>query len=179
MKRELIPSRTRRWTFGLYALALLLFLQPFAETASTVWPFRFGEVGWRFAAVGILYTMLPTLLFALLVAAIAAYLLGHRTALRVDGVIAMVLGVGILLLTVGFVLDAVQLRRIVRPEAKGGYDLTVIKALVTAALALVGCAMLGVATFRSGRRLVPPGGDRRRARGGEGLLVGQQPRPPA
>lgn len=179
MVTAFIPARFRPWMYGLYALALLLFLQPFVETAATSWPPRFGEVGWRFASVGILYTMLPTVLVALVVAAIAAFLLQHRTMLRIVGVISLILGVTVFLLTIGFILDAVQLRRIVRPEAQGGYDLTGIKALITAVIAIVSCTMLGIGSFRATRRGlgVPVA---RRAAAGEGLLIGQQrTRPPA
>ena len=179
MRHALIPHHARRWTFGLYALALLLFLQPFIETTSAVWPFRFGEVGWRFATVGILYTMLPTLLFALLIMAIAAFLLGHRTVLQIGGVLALILGVAVILLTSSFALDALQLRRIVRPDARGGYDLAIIKTVVTALIAIAACTMLGVGAFRATQRLGVPGAARRRD-AGAGLLVGQrEPRRPA
>ncbi|HEX6645480.1 MAG TPA: hypothetical protein VF037_12435 [Gemmatimonadales bacterium] len=174
MPPVMIPPRYRSWTLGLYLLAALLFLQPFIEAAAATWPPRLGEVGWRFASVGILYTMLPTLLFSLLLAATAAFLLEHRTVLRVIGAAALVLAVAIVLLSTGFVLDAVQLRRIVRPDARGGYDLTTVKALVTAIVAITGCAMLGVGAFRATRRLAGPERSRRRA--GEGLLIGQEGR---
>jgi hypothetical protein len=171
----MIPARYRPWTLGLYPLAGLLFLQPFIEAGAATWPPRLAEVGWRFASVGILYTMLPTLLFSLLIAAIAAFLLEHRTPLRIVGVAALVLAVAIVLLSTGFILDAVQLRRIVRPDARGGYDLTAIKALITAIVAITACAMLGVGAFRATRRL--PGQERTRRRtAGEGLLIGQERR---
>jgi len=178
MVSDLGSPRLQPWLYGLYALALLLFVQPFAETASASWPPRLDEVGWRFAAVGILYTMLPTLLFALLIAATAAYLLGHRTGLRIIGVVALVFAVAVVLLTAGFVLDAVQLRRIVRPEARGGYDLASVKAIIAALVAVVGCAMLGVAAFKVTRRFAAVEGVRRRT-AGEGLLVGRESRPPS
>lgn len=172
MPSPIVPPKLRPWLFGLYALAALLFLQPFIEAFSATWPPRMEEVGWRFAVTGILYTMLPTVLFALLIAAIAAFFLGHRTGLRVVGVISLILGVVIILLTASFALDALQLRRIVRTEAKGGYDLAGIKAVVTALLAIASCAALGVGAFRATRRVGATGGSRRR-RGGDALLVGQ------
>ncbi|HEU4828186.1 MAG TPA: hypothetical protein VFT04_03220, partial [Gemmatimonadales bacterium] len=95
------------------------------------------------------------------------------TGLRVVGIISLVLGVVVLLLTVSFALDALQLRRIVRTEAKGGYDLAGIKAVVTALLAIASCAALGVGAFRATRRIGAPSGARRRA-AGDALLVGQQ-----
>ena len=179
MRNAIVSPQLRPWLFGLYALAVLLFLQPFIEAFSATWPPRTGEVGWRFAVTGILYTMLPTVLFALLVAAVAAFFLGHRTGLRVVGVVALVLGVSVLLLTASFALDALQLRRVVRPEAKGGYDLAGIKAVVTALLAIASCAMLGIGAFRATQRIGAPSVSRKRAPG-EGLLVGQrgQQRPP-
>ena len=178
MRNAIVSPQLRPWLFGLYALAALLFLQPFIEAFSATWPPRTGEVGWRFAVTGILYTMLPTVLFALLIAAVAAFFLGHRTGLRVVGIVALVLGVVVILLTASFTLDALQLRRIVRPEAKGGYDLAGIKAVVTALLAIASCTALGIGAFRATQRSGAPTAARRRAPG-EGLLVGQREhRPP-
>ncbi len=178
MRNAIVSPQLRPWLFGLYALAALLFLQPFIEAFAATWPPRAGEVGWRFAVTGILYTMLPTVLFALLIAAVAAFFLGHRTGLRVVGVVALVLGVVVILLTASFTLDAVQLRRIVRTEARGGYDLAGIKAVVTALLAIASCSALGIGAFRATQRIGPAPVARKRAPG-EGLLVGQRgPRPP-
>lgn len=173
MRNAIVSPKLRPWLFGLYALAVLLFLQPFIEAFAATWPPRASEVGWRFAVTGILYTMLPTVLVALLIAAVAAFFLGHRTGLRIVGVIALVLGVVVILLTSSFALDALQLRRIVRPEAKGGYDLAGIKAVVTALLAIASCTVLGVGAFRATQRLPAPEASRRRG-AGEGLLVGQR-----
>jgi hypothetical protein len=173
MRNAIVSPRLRPWLFGLYALAALLFLQPFIEAFSATWPPRTAELGWRFAVTGILYTMLPTVLFALLIAAVAAFFLGHRTGLRVVGVIALILGVVVTLLTASFVLDALQLRRIVRTEAKGGYDLAGIKAVVTALIAIASCAALGVGAFRATQRSGAPGPSRRRA-AGEGIVIGQR-----
>ena len=179
MRNAIVPPKLRPWLFGLYALAVLLFLQPFIEAFSATWPPRAGEVGWRFAVTGILYTMLPTVLFSLLIAAVAAFFLGHRTGLRLVGVVALVLGVVVILLTASFTLDALQLRRIVRPEAKGGYDLAGMKAVITALLAIAACTALGVGAFRATRRIGPVVVERKREPG-EGLLVGQRGhRPPS
>lgn len=178
MRNVIVSPQLRPWLFGLYALAALLFLQPFIEAFSATWPPRTGEVGWRFAVTGILYTMLPTVLVALLIAAVAAFFLGHRTGLRVVGVVALILGVVVILLTASFSLDALQLRRVVRPEAKGGYDLAGIKAVVTALLAIASCTTLGIGAFRATQRIGSPTAARKRAPG-EGLLVGQRGhRPP-
>jgi hypothetical protein len=173
MRNEIVSPKLRPWLFGLYALAALLFLQPFIEAFAATWPPRTAEVGWRFAVTGILYTMLPTVLFALLIAAVTAFFLGHRTGLRVVGIVALVLGVVVLLLTASFALDALQLRRIVRPEAKGGYDLAGIKAVVTALLAIASCTALGVGAFRATQRIGAPGASRRRA-APDGLVIGQR-----
>lgn len=167
--------KARPWLLGLYPLALLLFLQPFIEALGATWPVRAAEVWWRFAFTGVFYTMLPTLLVALLIAAGAAYLLRHRVTLRVVGVISIVFSIAIVLLTASFALDAIQMRRLVRPEALGGFDRAAIKALVTAVLASLAGVVLGVGAFRSSRRSAAQALPRRRT-AGEGLLVGQPPK---
>lgn len=171
-----MPSDTptlhaRPWLYGLYLLALVLLLQPLIETVSATWPVRPSLVGWRFAFTGIFYTMLPTTLVALLIAAGAAYLLRHRVVLRIVAILAVLLGGVIVLLTVSFGLDALQMRKLVRPEAKSGFDMASLKALLTAGIAIIGCIALAFGGFRTSRK--PLGAEQRRRQPGEGLVIGQ------
>jgi uncharacterized membrane protein YraQ (UPF0718 family) len=161
----------RPWLHGLYLLALVLLLQPLIETVAATWPVRPSLVGWRFAFIGIFYTMLPTVLVGLLIAAGAAYLLRHRGVLQVVAVLAVLLGGVIVLLTVSFGLDALQMRKLVRPEAKGGFDMASIKALLTAGIATIACIALAFGGFRTGRK--PLVTEHRRRQPGDGLVVGQ------
>ncbi len=165
------PLRARPWLFGLYLLALVLLAQPLIETAAATWPLRPGLVGWRFAFTGIFYTMLPTTMVALLIAAGAAFLLGHRGVLRTVAVLTVILGAIVVLLTVSFGLDALQMRKLVRQEAKSGFDAASLKAVLTAAFAVIACVTLSVGGFRASRK--PAGAAQRRRQPGEGLVIGR------
>lgn len=171
---DTVPATPRRWLQGLYFLALLLFVQPFIEAGSNTWPPRLGEITWRFGFGGIFSTMLPTVAFAMLVAATAAYLLGHRKTLRGIGWLALALALMLVFMLAGFGLDAVQLRKLVRAEAVGGFDMAVLKAVFVTLLAIVACIALGLGALRA-TALTPEPVLRRRA-AGEGLLVGHAPR---
>lgn len=170
---DTIPATPRRWLQGLYFLALLLFVQPLIEAGSNTWPPRLGEVTWRFGFGGILSTMLPTVAFAMLVAAVGAYLLGHRKALRGIGWFSLALALVLVVMLAGFGLDALQMRKLVRPEAVGGFDMAVLKAVFVMLLAIVACIALGLGALRA-TALAPQPVLRRRA-AGEGLLVGHAP----
>jgi chromate transport protein ChrA len=157
--------------YGLYLLALVLLAQPLIETAAATWPLRPGLVGWRFAFTGIFYTMLPTTMVALFIAAGTSWLLGHRAVLRTVAVLTVVLGGVIALLTVSFGLDALQMRKLVRPEANAGFDAASLKALLTAGLAIIACVSISIGVFRATRR--PAGTAHRLRQPGEGLIIGR------
>ena len=169
-----MPSDTptlhaRPWLHGLYLLALVLLVQPLIETVAATWPVRPSLVGWRFAFTGIFYTMLPTTLVALLIAAGGAWLLGHRIMLRTVAAVSVLLAGMIVLLTVSFGLDALQMRKLVRVEAKSGFDAASLKAVLTAGFAVIACVTLSVGGFRATRKAT---GERRR-QPGEGLVIGR------
>jgi hypothetical protein len=174
MSTDHLRRRARPWIYGLYLLALVLLAQPLIETVAATWPLRPGLVGWRFAFTGIFYTMLPTTMVALLTAAGAAWLLGHRAVLRAVAVLSVLLAGGVILLTVSFGLDALQMRKLVRPEAKAGFDAASLKAVLTAGLAVIGCVTLSVGAFRATRR--PAAAVMRRREAGEGIVVGRPER---
>jgi hypothetical protein len=163
--------RARPWLYGLYLLALVLLAQPLIETAAATWPLRPGLVGWRFAFTGIFYTMLPTTMVALLIAAGAAYLLGHRLVLRTVAVACVLLAGIIVLLTVSFGLDALQMRKLVRAEALDGFDAASLKAVLTAGFAVIACVSLSIGGFRVTRRSAAEA--HRRRNPGEGLVIGR------
>lgn len=171
MPTNTLRHRARPWMHGLYLLALVLLAQPLIETAAATWPLRPGLVGWRFAFTGIFYTMLPTTLVALLIGAGTAWLLGHRAVLRTVAVLCVVLGGIIVLLTVSFGLDALQMRKLVRAEAKSGFDAASLKAVLTAGLAIIACLSISIGGFRIARR--PAGAPHRRRQPGEGIVIGR------
>lgn len=163
---------SRPWVHALYSVALLLLLQPIAETMAVGWPVRLGEVGWRFGVTGSFLTLLGTFAAGLGLASLAAYLLGHRLVLRTIGILAIVLACVITMILASFALDWVQLRRMVRADVKGGFDLAAVKSLVAALLGIIAFAAMGWTGISASRQPGASRQARRRTSAGEGIVIG-------
>lgn len=169
------PIAARPWLHGLYGLALLLIIQPLAEVLAAGWPFRFGEVGWRFGMAGSFMTLLGTLVVGLGLVAVTAVLLGHRKVLRTTGIVALAIACVLMIVLSELALDWVQLRRLIREDIKGGFDLAAAKATISAVLGIIALAMLGYAGIKGSR--IPAHLRSAPAREqGHGLMVGKKPR---
>ena len=97
-----MPSWTVR---GFYVLAVILVLFPLQELFVTVWPFRFAEITWRYAALGLAANFLYRSVAGLALAAALAYWLDQRSVLRLTGVAALLMAALILPLMAAFGLD--------------------------------------------------------------------------
>jgi hypothetical protein len=161
----------RPWLLGLYGLGALLVVQPPLEVISAAWPLRFGEVGWRFGVIGSFQQLATTFVVGVAVIMLAAYLLGHRVVVRSAAVTALVVVVLFILAAAGFALDYVQLRRMVRPELVHSFDMTSMRAGVTALLSIVALAVLGYTGMVVSR--IPAARRVTRREAGEGLIVGR------
>lgn len=167
------PIASRPWLRGLYALGLLLMVQPIAETLAAGWPLRFGEVGWRFGVAGSFMTLLGTFVVGLGLIALTSHLLEQRAVLRAAGVVAIALACVLMIVLSELALDWVQLRRIVREDIKGGFDLAATKATISALLGVIALAILGYAGIR-GSRLPDHLRTKPVREKGHGLVVGKQ-----
>jgi hypothetical protein len=66
-----------------------------------------------------------------------------------------------------FALDVLQVRSIVRPAVRGGFDLTAVKAVFTGLIVMVTLVLISIAAFRN----VIPEPSRRRGRRQPDLVV--------
>lgn len=113
-----------------YLVALGLILVPMAETVLSVWPLQVGTVSWRFGAAGMFSRGLLTSLLGLVLAGGMAFNAGHRRVLRMLAVLCGVASIGFLGGAALLTLDAAQLRANVNPDAKTGYNLAALSALL-------------------------------------------------
>ena len=105
------PTRTRPLMMALYAVALVLILPSLMEFLLVSFPYRFGNVQWRFGAIGLLFnSVLASPIIGITVAAFAAVQLGHRNMARVTAVIALLVAVTLVVAVPFFLLDFFQLR---------------------------------------------------------------------
>jgi hypothetical protein len=157
---------------GAYAVALLLVLVPLSEMTLRVWPLRMAEPSWRFGAVGLFSNALMTPLLGLTFAGMLAYIYGHRVTIRT---LAVLLGVSGLVITgaIGmFVLDALQMRASVVPEAKLAFDVASAQALMKLGVfALISFVL----AFGGWRSTSLPRGSAARSAPAEGLIRKAEP----
>lgn len=120
---------SKHLTVPAYAMASLLILFPLLDTALSVIPPRFGEVAWRFGATGLFSRALMTPLLGLLLAFAVALLREHRKIQRAIAIVSAVVAVVVVGAIGMFVLDAVQMRSQVSPQAKTAFDIASLVAL--------------------------------------------------
>lgn len=139
----------------LYFVALLLVATPLVDFLTSVLPLRPGNIEWRFATVGLLsgFVLTPLLgiILAMLVASWAGHQRFHRIVAIVNGVIAALLVVTLLM----FLLDIVQLRSVVQAEQKAAFEGSAVKAVIKHLTFVVATAWLAVGGYRSSRWSMP------------------------
>ncbi|HEX6631906.1 MAG TPA: hypothetical protein VF048_12485, partial [Gemmatimonadaceae bacterium] len=81
----------------------------------------------------------------------AAMHLEHRRVARVVSILALVLAAVLVLLMPFFMLDYLQLRKLVNPQALRAFDLTTLKATLTGLVMVAIAIAVGMAGLRSTR----------------------------
>ena len=97
---------TRPLLGALYVVAFGFLLPTLMEFLLVSYPYRFGDMKWRFGAVGLIFNtvMLPPLVGLTLIA-FAATQLDHRRVARAVSILALVIGAVLVLLMPLFFLD--------------------------------------------------------------------------
>lgn len=163
-----LSERQRSLLQAIYPILLLLIINPLLEVVATSWPLTFDDTRWRVTFLGALLAgMLPVLTGLALIALLAAFL-GHTGVIRTVSILAF-LCTGVLILCGGlFGLDALQVRRMVRLNAKAAFDAASFKTLAVTGLMICASAWLGVQAFVASKGLLGRRGESRDA-----LVVGQ------
>jgi len=140
-----------------YGVAVLFVIQPFIDVIAQVWPFNFGEAGWRYGTIGIGANFLISVLFGMIALCALAALCGHRRTLLGLAIVSCCAAALALVGALGFLLDALQLRRGVPrdvPQTLRMFDAGVAKAAFKYAVSAAVLGWLALATWRA-RRAVP------------------------
>ncbi|MBX3146089.1 MAG: hypothetical protein KF785_04920 [Gemmatimonadales bacterium] len=145
-----VPARFVFWT--LYAAAGLVIVDQLAELTIGLYPFRAGEVHWRFGAFGLATGRATVLILVDALLLVAALGLGHRGFVRVWSVIHLVFGLLFLGGVAIFSLDVLEIRRTVRPEGMESFLLAASRAAVMVLISVVFCFWAGIAGWRSSSR---------------------------
>ncbi len=159
----------------LYLAALLLIAVPFLQAGSQLWPLQLSNIQWRFGAANALSSvlLLPYLGLSLLV--LMSRALDSRALARTVGVLSGFLALGLLVSMLLFVLDALQLKKIVNSSMMNTFNTTSIRVGLVTALFLVAFALLALASFKAPRsaKSAPAKKGVKKTEEGGGLIVGR------
>lgn len=141
-----------------YLILSLAALFPLIEVAAGLWPTRLDNATWRFGATGLLsnYAMGASIELFLLV--VLALLANQRRVALTLGVIAAVLSVLLLGGAAMFVLDALQTRARVVPNAIRRFDVATVGAFAKMVLFSLANGLLARGAFKAARREGRAGG---------------------
>lgn len=133
----------------LVAAGLLIVVDQLAAVLPQLYPFRFDIPIWRYQALLLLVGRLTPVLFAAALIIAGTALAGSRGSLRALGVLTLVLALVMVIVAGGFLLDAVELRRVLNQEEKARFTINSARVLGTLGLATLFCTWLGVVLFRT------------------------------
>lgn len=135
----------------LYGVAALLIVIPLVDFVLSVPQAELSNVEWRFAAVGLLsgYTLTPVL--GLAMAFVIAAALKQHSVQRWLVAASLSLGVILIALSAGFLLDMLQLRFSIPSEGRAAFQSAWVRAIVKLALSIIALTYLG---WRA-RRMIP------------------------
>jgi ethanolamine transporter EutH len=144
----------------MYVIAVLLFLLPTVDFALSIPAAEFSSVQWRFATVGVLsgYTLLP--IAGLGLGFVIASVRKHLTVQRILVLMCLTIALILIVMTMSFVLDGLQVRASVPEEGLAAFTSAFTRALLKLALSAVALAYMG---WRA-RRMIPASVRRRSPR---------------
>lgn len=138
-----------------YCVAALLIVTPLGDFLTGVWPWRLGAVDWRFASSGLLSGFLLTPLLGALIAIGVAAVSGHERLLRTLGLATLSMSALCFLVSLLFILDALQVSSAVPAQQRRAFYDASIKALLKYALACGASFWLGRRAYRLGSFRMP------------------------
>ena len=127
-------NRQRTMLAVAYPILVMLVVHRIAEVLISITPLRLDDVTWRFGATGLLIGAAPTVALGFGLILVVASLLDHRMGARWVGILAILVAIVVAVAVISFGLDALQVRRMIREDAKPGCDDASLKSLVIAVL---------------------------------------------
>lgn len=172
MQTSVTPLTARSQTLiaSLFGVMGVMALSPLFEVAAMQWPFRFGEVAWRYKTLMLLLANGPQLVVLIGVLAVLASLVGHRKAVRAASfALALVAGLTLIPLMPLATLDYFQVRHLIGVVGTSQFKAMFIKTMFFALLVVAGggwASWLGLQASEGES-------SRKRRTKGDGLVVGQ------
>lgn len=135
-----------------YVLAILLILFPLMDLAANIWPWKLGEVGWRYGSYGILSGYFMTPLMGLMLAMGVAVALEHMRVARVVAAVSWLVALAFFASTVVYALDALQVHATVPAQAQTQFGIGTIKAVVKNVISAFVLVWMGWVGFQAARQ---------------------------
>lgn len=165
-------NRSKYIAGPVYLVAILFVLFPLFDAFVDVLPLRGGLVSWRFGAAGTFSGAIMTPTFGLVLAFVTAVVLGQRITQRIIAVLSLIASIILVGAALLFVLDALQVRADVRPEAMTPFAVVSAAALAKIVLTAVVTTVLGIAAWKSSRKTAKGRGGTGRDKADTSVLLG-------
>lgn len=137
---------------AVYTIAALFFLAPIVETILSIAPWRFGEVRWRFGAMGLVSRASLEPVLGLLLAFVMGWYAQHRGLLRAISIVSYLGALLLALFTGLFILDALQVRAALNDAGKNAVAIAALAGSVKFVLVMIGLIVLGACAWKAARR---------------------------
>lgn len=152
-----IPKYTeqgsRAFAGALAFVGIVCIAYPFADLLLNNWPIQVGDIAWRFQFVGMMSQLLITPLIGVAFLAGAGILNQGGPFLKLGGFVSLVTGLLVLLLTVSFILDGLQLRNLVAADEIPIFQMSMIRALLKNLITGVGFIYVGYGAIKAGSEM--------------------------
>jgi hypothetical protein len=126
-------------------------LIPVVDLSMSLWPLRFGDVGWRYGAVGLVASALSVIVLLLYLLLLLAHINGDRQVSLILGVVSGTAAIALLPALVFFSLDALQIRATAAADVLPRLTTTSVQTLLKLGAGELAAALVCVAAFRSFR----------------------------
>jgi hypothetical protein len=150
MESQLLDRR-RHIVLPAYFVSILLILFAYLDFLLSIWPFKPGDPRWRFGSVGVISSYSGWILLGYLLMLWFALSAGHQTMLKLLGILCLVEALVLLLATVAFPLDVLQIRREVPPDDLWTFTAAAGRAVLKNLASIAAFAWMALAAFRGTR----------------------------
>lgn len=132
----------------LAAFALIVF-PIFDQLMQLVATTKLDDARWRFGAAGLLSNLFVLPVVGVMIVLVIAHTFGHRRFKRLMAVLCLLAAASLVVATGFFVLDAVQVRSLMRPEAQSSWLVATSTAVFKLLVTIVCLSGFGYASWRS------------------------------
>jgi len=159
-----IEQGSRAFAGALAFVGIICIAYPLADLLLNNWPLQPGDLAWRYQLVGMLSQLLITPLIGVAFLAGSGLLKQGGGYLRWGGIVSFGTGAIVLLLTLVFILDGLQLKNLIEVDEVYVFQRSTIRAVAKNVISSAGFLYVGYGAWKAGREMsargVDPGKDK-------------------